>query len=289
MTGASSIRQILAHSLANDPNLLVVGGDVGKGGGPFGMTAGLLGELGPERIFDLPAADRGAAGIALGMALAGKRVVLVLDGAGRLGAILDVLRSAAAFAASNPIGLVVLAPYGTEAGPLDAPAGFAARIPGISVVAASSAGRLGSMLTAAIAANRPVVLLAPRAALVGRGDAEDAALDRASVLHAGDHVTLAAWGGSVADALAAASSLADEGISAEVLDLVTLAPIDAVTLGASVRRTGRLVVVHPSDDALALDPASVGLEAAFEFLESPIRFAATADAAATAARESVAW
>lgn len=289
MTGASSIRKVLADSLAKDGSVVVVGGDVGRGGGPFGMTQGLLGELGPERIFDLPAADRGAAGVALGMALAGKRVVLVLDGAGRLGAILDVLRSAAAFAATNPIGLVVVAPYGTEAGPLDAPAGFAARIPGVSVVAASSAGRLGAMLTSAIGANRPVVLLAPRSALIGRGDAQDATLDRASVLQPGEHVTLAAWGGAVADAMAAAEALHADGISAEVLDLVSLAPIDEVTLGESVRRTGRLVVVHPSDEALALDPASVGLDAAFEHLESPIRFAATADAAATAARQSVAW
>ena len=287
MTGASAIVNALRAALGGDPTLVVLGADVGVGGGPFGMTAGLLADLGPDRIVELPAADRAVAGVALGMALAGRRVVVVLDGAGRLGAVVEVLRSAVAFSAASGIGYTVIAPYGTEAGALDAPVGLVTRIPGLTVNCAASAGQLGPLVRAAISANRPTVLLAPRSALIGQESAHTS--HSASILQSGQHVTLAAWGGGVADAVAAATALGADGISAEVVDLVTLAPIDVDTLGESVRRTGRLVVVHPSDAALALDPAQIGLDQAFLYLESPIRFAVGAVAAEAAARQSVAW
>jgi pyruvate dehydrogenase E1 component beta subunit len=192
-----------------------------------------------------------------------------------------------ALAGGFPVPLVVRVPYGPEAHGLDAAAGrFVGRLPGVSVVAGSSGARSAGLVAAALTAARPVVVLEARR--TDRGSPAEIALDRAIVERAGDQVVLAAWAGGVAAALAAAERLAASGVSAAVLDLVALTPIDAATLGDAVRRAGRLVVVDPAGDPLAADALSAALDAAFLYLEAPFaRTAANVDAILDAARRTL--
>ncbi len=235
---------------------------------------------------ELPIADRAALAVAMGLALAGQPVVAVLDGAGRLGAVTEVLAAAGeiVLAGGFSVPLVVRMPYGAEASGLDGAAGrFVGRLPGVSVVAGSSSARSAGLVRAAVASGRPVVVLESRA--TDRGDPEEIRLDRAIVERAGDHVVLAAWAGGVAAALGAADRLEEVGISATVLDLVSLAPLDRATLGDAVRRCGRLVVVDPAADPFVTDVHQCALEEAFLYLEAPFaRAGADVEAILSAAR-----
>lgn len=293
-TTANAIRTVLDEALAASSDVVLLGETVGRMGGHAGTTTGLLATHGPDRVRDLPVSDRGTLGLALGLALAGKRPVVELAGTHRLLAGLEVLAEAAAIASRRDFAapLVVRVPYGTEAGATDAPIGPAlARIPGLTVVCASDAGTAAGLLRSALTAQGPVVLLEPRVAMNERSAVGTEALPfTARTLRSGDHVTIAAWGNGVEPALQAAESLASEGLSAEVLDLVALSPIDRDTLAASIQRTGRLVVVHPDDPALADAARAIGLDEAFLFLESPLARASEApEAVARVARASITY
>lgn len=290
-TLAQAVRATLHAAMSASDEVVLLGETVGRMGGIGGSTAGLLAEFGPDRVRDLPIADRGTLGLALGLALGGKRPVVELAGSNRLLAVIDTLAQAASLARRGEFAapIVVRVPYGTEAGALDRPIGHLA-FDGLTVVCAADGSALPGLLRAALAARGPVVVLEPRAAADDRVSDDDAAPApfRARTVRSGDHVTLAAWGNGVRAALEAAAALESEGLSAEVLDLVALQPLDHEALAASVTRTGRLVVVHPSDPALADAARMVGLDGAFLHLESPLARATEApEAVARAAREAV--
>lgn len=277
-TAAEAIRSVLHLALTSDPKVIVLGEVVGRSGGVAGTCSGLQKAHG-DRVIDVPVADRAALGLAFGMALAGRRVVIELAGTGRLPAVLEVLAEAGTVSAGEfPVPLVVRVPYGNEAPGMDAPVGrWLTDLPGVRVVCPSSPAMAAALLRAALAANRPTVILEPRALYAERGEVgEETATDlrviRAGVSSAGKgpHVTLAAWGPGVDPACAAAEALARDGIEAEVLDLVCLAPLDRAALGARVRATGRLIVVHPNDPALARQVREAALEEAFLHLEAPL-------------------
>lgn len=291
---AQAIRQTLAEAMERDPTTLVIGESVGRSGGVAGSTAGLLDQFGPERVRDLPIADRGAVGLGVGLALAGATVVIELSGPGRLLACLEVLADAAHTAETTefPVPVVLRVPAGREAGAaIDrATAGVLGGIPGLAVACASDSGTAAGLLASALRRRGPTVLFEPRSLYTRRsGVGGDVALDKARVLATGDHVTLAAWGNGVHAALAAASSLTAEGISADVVDVVSLAPIDAATLGERVRHTGRLVVVGDDDVPVERALLAAAIHQAFWYLESPLAAASGgADAVARAARNAIA-
>lgn len=281
----------LAAALETDPNVVVLGEMVGALGGVSGGTEGLRERFGAERVRDLPVAERGMVGLALGLALAGRRVVVELTSASRALAVTELLAEAAAIAATGefPVHLVVRLPVGDEAGPrLDRPVtALLASVAGLSVISPSSAVQAGTLLTAALAAGRPVVILEPRALLEHRGGEAGVGL-AARTVRDGRHLTLASWGAGVDVAVEAAEVLAAEGVEAAVIDLVSLAPLDAATLGASVRATGRLVVLEPPGSDLAAQVLCVGLGEAFLYLESPpVAARASTEAALAAARDAV--
>jgi pyruvate/2-oxoglutarate/acetoin dehydrogenase E1 component len=269
---------------------------VGRGGGVAATTRGLQQRFGEDRVIDLPVADRAAVGLAVGLALGGKTAVVEVSTTGRLTAVFEALAEAASIAADGEfqVPLVVRVPTGTEAGTrVDRPAGdLLATIPGLSVACGSTAAMAAGLMEAALQANRPVVLLEPRALYHQPGEVTEdpIPLHRARVLRQGDHLTLVGWGTSVEVALRAAKELAGEGVSTEVVDLVSLNPLDGETVGASVRRTGRLVAVHPDENGLAERLLRVALDQAFLSLESPPTLARQdPDAVLRAARESVAY
>ena len=213
------------------------------------------------------------------MGIAGKRVIVELSSTGRLPAVAEALTEAASIAASGEfrIGLVVRIPYGGHAGEhIDRAAGdLLAAIPNLQVVCPSTANAACSLLSAAIHADRPVVILEPRELYTRRAGRMDSEIDLSSAIirRHGTHITVASWGSAVAIAMETAEQLATQGVDSEVIDLVSLCPIDKDVLSDSLQRTGRLVVVPPQEDPLSRRILQVGLDQAFIYLESPLRHA----------------
>jgi pyruvate dehydrogenase E1 component beta subunit len=293
---AAAIRDTLTTAMADDPCVVVLGDVVGRVGGVAGTTSGLLERFGADRVWDTPIADRAVMGAALGMALGGQRPVVELSSTGRLAAVLEVLRDAAAIATAGEFiaPLVVRIPYGVEAGDRvdQAVMDMLSSCPGVQVVAASGAAEAGGLLRSALASDGPVVLLEPRRlySVFGDDTGQPMALEAARCVREGKHVTVVGWGASVGTGLAAAERLVREGIDALVVDLVSLVPVDRAAIASWVKETGRLVVVNPTDSSLAGRVLGVGLQDAFLYLESPLSVVQDdPDAAADAARASVAF
>ena len=291
---AEAIRSVLDDALASDPSVVVLGESVGRMGGVAGSTAGLA-KAHPDRVRDLPIADRGTVGLAVGMALGGQRPVVCLSGAARLPAVLAPLVDAGAMAHRGEFGvpLVVRVPFGEEAPGWDTPvASTLVGATGIKMVCPADTAQASGLLRWALKQSTPVVILEPRTALMQRGRPSAQAIPpQARVLREGAHITLAAWGPGVRAALHAADRLASDGISAGVIDLVSLAPLDATTLGAAVRNSGRLVAIHPHATMPTVWTNQIqqaGLDEAFLYLEAPMGTApAQADQVIGAARTAV--
>lgn len=282
MTYTAATRAALAHALAA-PDVVLVSETAGL---PCSFTEGLEG-----RLIAVPAGDRGTTAFAIGLAVAGQRVVLELPSAAHLAKVADELAEAAQLAGTeHRLTVVVTVAYGGELPPFDRPLGRA--LPptaGLQVVCASSPELAAGLLLHGLERTGVTVVLQPRA--LGRSRAQVSMEARApapSVIREGSHITLAAWGAGVDAALDAAEALARDGISAGVVDLVALQPLDLDLLGAQVRHTGRLVVAHPEDEVLAAQVRSVGLDAAFLHLESPLaQVEAESSRIARAARDAV--
>jgi len=278
MPFAAATRAALEHLVNN--GVVLLGDTVGMPGSPTEGVKGLA----------LPASDRGAAGVALGMAMAGTPVVLELPDAGRLAAVADVLAEAARLARTDfAPTLVVRVPYGQLPG-LDAPLGrVLAPVPDLAVLCPSTPAAAAGLLLHAAQRRGPTVLLEGRSLAQRRGSVRlEAQAPELVERRAGSHVTIASWGEGVAGALAAAESLSSEGIDAQVVDVEALRPLPVDALGEHVRRTGRLVVAHPADDAVANLVRMGGLDAAFLHLESPLTTVPAAPSAiAQAARDAV--
>lgn len=288
----AAVRSALDRAMRADERVVVLGETVGRGGGLWGGTAGLLGAFGPERVRDLPVADRAMVGLALGLALGGQRPVLELAGTQRLVAVWEPLREAAALAAAGALTgpLVVRVPWGGEAGPrLDPPVG-ALLGDEIPVWCARSASEAAALLEAALDTAGPTVLLEPRAlSRAVSPDLTQEPVEPVCAVRDGAHGTLVAWGPAVAEAVDVAEVLAAEGLRFEVVALRRLAPLDRAALGDRVRRTGRLCVLHGGDEALGDRIVQAVLDRAFLYLESPPARVATASALLAAAREAATW
>lgn len=258
LTLVEAINLALGRAMAEDADVLLLGEDIGKDGGVFRATAGLLERFGAERVLDTPLAEGLIAGMSVGLAARGFRPVAEIQFMGFAYAALDQLLNHAARMRTRTRGrltcpMVVRTPCG---GGIRAPehhseSGEACftNIPGLRVVVPSSPARGYGLLLAAIRDPDPVLFLEPtRLYRASREAMEDVGialpLDRCFVLREGTDVTLVGWGALVPDMLAAAETLAAENVSAEVIDVATLAPLDAATILTSVARTGRCVICH---------------------------------------------
>lgn len=284
-SGNQAIREALAGAMQADPGVVLLGDSVGRDGGVAGTSHGLLQRFGADRVVDLPVADRAALGFAVGLALGGRRPVVELSSTGRLPAIVEVLADAARASGGDfSVPLVVRVPYGTEAPGLDRGLGELLAT-GVTVACASDAVQAAGLLRTALSGAAPVVLLEPRAIYGSRVAGGEVPVPyRVRLVRDGAHVTIAAWGAGVAAAEQAAEQLATEGISAAVLDLVALAPVDRQALGEILRRTGRLVVAHAGEPAVVGLVRQAALDEAFLYLEAPM---ADAPEDATALVEAV--
>lgn len=289
---AHTIRRLVQEALDRDPGLMIVGDAVATLGGAGGVFAGLT-DSHPDRLLDLPVADRGAVGFATGRALAGKRTVVELADSGRLAAVLEPLAEAASIAAAGEftVPLLVRVPAGDQAGErIDRPMAEAlCALPGLTVFAPSTPETLTGAWAAALAISAPVVILEARRVLNRRGsDPVVLKPGEARVVRAGGHVTLAVCGDALHAATTAADSLANEGVHCGIVEVSSLAPLDRDTLGTQVQQTGRVVVVAGPESDIADRLLAGILDHAFLYFEAPPATApADAGAIARAARASV--
>ena len=258
LTLVEAINLALARAMEEDPNVVVLGEDVGVNGGVFRATVGLQQRFGSDRVIDTPLAELTISGMCVGMAAQGLKPVGEIQFMGFLYPCIDQLVNHASRLRNRTQGrlscpMVLRTPHGAG---IRAPEhhsesteAMLAHIPGLRVVMPSSPERAYGLLLAAIRDPDPVVFLEPtRIYRAAKGQVEDTGealpLDVAFVLREGSSITLISWGAMVKETLAAADELAAEDIDAEVVDLATLKPYDEETVLASVMKTGRCVIVH---------------------------------------------
>lgn len=253
-----AVNLALARAMADDKRVILLGEDVGRDGGVFRASDGLYKRFGPERVLDTPIAEATIVGLSVGLAAQGFLPVAEIQFSGFIYPCIDHLANHASRFRTRTRGrltcpLVVRAPNGGGTKALEhhseSPEVMFANIPGLRVVIPSSPARAYGLLLASIRDPDPVVFLEPtRLYRAIREEVSDDGvalpLDRCFVLREGRDLTLVAWGAMVHEALAAADTLAAEGVSAEVIDVATLKPLDAETIIASVKKTGRCVVVQ---------------------------------------------
>jgi len=293
LTLLEAVREALQEELERDPRVLVFGEDVGRLGGVFRATEGLQSRFGTDRVVDTPMAELSIAGLAVGLAMRGLRPVAEIQFADFIHAAADHLVGEAAKIRYRTAGdwtcpLVLRTAYGGgfRGGPYHSQSveAFYAHVPGLKVVAPAFPADAKGLLTASIRDPDPVLFLEHKLTYrrvrgpVPEGEHLEE-IGRARVVRTGDQVTICAYGMMLHESLAAAEALAAEGVEAEVLDLRTLLPLDRDAILASVRRTGRLCVVHEDTLTMGLgaEVAALVCEAAFEELKAPPVRVAMAD------------
>jgi 2-oxoisovalerate dehydrogenase E1 component subunit beta len=253
-----AVNLALKRAMADEPRVVVLGEDVGVDGGVFRATDGLIGEFGADRVIDTPLAEVSIAGVSIGLAAQGLYPVAEIQFTGFAYACIDQMLNHASRLRVRTRGrltcpMVLRAPAGGGIKAVEhhseSPEAMFAHIPGLKVVMPSSPARAYGLLLSAIRDPDPVVFLEPtRLYRAAREEVADDGtgllLDRCAVLRKGKDVTLVSWGAMITETLKAAEQLSAEGIDAEVIDVVTLKPLDSATILDSVACTGRLVVVH---------------------------------------------
>jgi 2-oxoisovalerate dehydrogenase E1 component beta subunit len=287
VTMIDAIAMAQAWEMEHDPSVVVLGEDVGKSGGVFRATAGLLERFGPDRVQDTPLAENMIAGVCVGMAAQGLKPVAEIQFMGFVYPAIDQIVNHMSRLRHRTRGrltcpVVIRMPHG---GGIHAPEhhsesveSMLAHIPGLRVVCPSSPGRAYGLLLAAIRDPDPVIFLEPSRIyrLVKQEVADDgvaAPLDVCYILREGEDITVVTWGAMTTDVLKAAENLATQGISAEVIDLATISPIDAETILDSVAKTGRLVIVHEAarNCGVGAEIAAIVAEHGMYDLVAPIR------------------
>jgi 2-oxoisovalerate dehydrogenase E1 component beta subunit len=258
LTLVEAINRALAYEMGVDERVVLLGEDIGVNGGVFRATEGLLERFGAERVLDTPLSETVISGMAIGMAAQGLRPVVEIQFMGFIYPALDQLISHASRLRNRTRGrltcpMVLRAPFG---GGIHAPEHHSestealfAHIPGLRVVIPSSPSKAYGLLLAAIRDPDPVMFLEPkRIYRAGKESLQDHGgalpLDACFLVKEGADATLVTWGAMLRESLEAAEVLTQEGIGVEVLDAATLKPLDLDTILASVRKTGRCVIVH---------------------------------------------
>jgi pyruvate dehydrogenase E1 component beta subunit len=258
ITLIEGITQALAWEMAHDESVVVLGEDVGINGGVFRATAGLSEKFGEWRVFDTPLDETSIAGVTVGLAAQGMKPVCEAQFEGFMYPMVDQIISHAARMRNRTRGrltcpAVFRAPWG---GGIHAPEHHSeanehlfTNVPGLRVVLPSSPARAYGLLLAAIRDPDPVVFFEPKRIYRQYkedvpDDGEALPLDVCFVLRDGTDITLVTWGAEVKETLEAADKLAQEGVSAEVIDVATLTPLDFDTIAESVAKTGRCVIVQ---------------------------------------------
>jgi pyruvate dehydrogenase E1 component beta subunit len=289
LTLAKAINLGLRAAMDADPKVMLMGEDIGALGGVFRVTDGLLADFGDSRVVDTPLAESGIVGTAIGLALRGYRPVCEIQFDGFVFPAFDQITTQLAKMHYRSRGrltlpVVIRVPYGGGIGAVEhhseSPEVLFAHTAGLRVVTPATPADAFAMIQEAIASPDPVMFFEPKGRYWDKGDVDLAlrpaagagTLDSAQVLRSGTDVTLVAYGPTVATALKAAEAAAAEGTNIEVVDLRAISPLDTATVAASVRKTGRCVVVHeaPVLYGAGAEVAARITEACFYHLSAPV-------------------
>jgi pyruvate dehydrogenase E1 component beta subunit len=286
LTVVEAINLALKQEMARDSRLLILGEDVGKNGGVFRVTEGLLELFGENRVVDTPLSESAIIGSAIGLAVYGLRPIAEIQFEGFVYGAMEQLIGHAARIRTRSRGrhecpLVVRIPYG---GGIHAPEhhsesneAYFVHTPGLKVVVPSTPYEAKGLLLSAIRDPDPVIFMEPKR--IYRAIREEVPdeeylipLEQSRVVTEGNHVTLIAWGAMLHVALQGAKLMADRGISSEVLDLRTLSPLDTHSIVESVKKTNRVVIVHeaPRSCGVAAEIIARINEKALLYLEAPV-------------------
>ncbi len=257
-TLVGAINLALHRAMSDDPDVIVLGEDIGTNGGVFRATEGLFEAFGAERVRDTPLAENAIGGLCVGMAAQGLKPVAEIQFLGFIWPAMDHIVNHASRLRNRTRGrlscpMVIRAPTGAG---IHAPEHHSesvesmfAHVPGMRVVIPSSPQKAYGLMLAAIRDPDPVLFLEPARLYRSvkqdvKDDGNALPLDKCFTLRSGTDLTMVTWGASVMDVLAVADGLAEQGISAEVIDVATISRFDADTVLASVEKTGRCVIVH---------------------------------------------
>ena len=287
MTMVKAINNALDIKLNEDKSIVIYGEDVGVEGGVFRVTEGLQKKYGVDRVFDSPLAESGIVGTALGMAISGLRPIVELQFDGFTYPAFNQIASNVSRMQNRSRGkftvpMVIRFPYGGGVNALehhsDSPESLFAHLPGLKVVVPSTPYDAKGMLISAIESEDPIIYMEPKR--IYRAIKQEVTeekfslpLGKAKVIQEGSDVTVVAFGAMVRESQKAIAMAQEAGISVELIDLRSIYPIDRVTVGESIRKTGRLVVVAEAHESFSVgsELVTIANEEAFLYLESPPR------------------
>jgi pyruvate dehydrogenase E1 component beta subunit len=281
-----ALNRAMHQEMEEDPRVLVLGEDIAVDGGVFRLTEGLLEKFGPERVIDTPLAESTIVGASIGMAVAGLRPIAEIQFMGFIYLAMNQIIAHAARLRNRSRGrftvpIVIRTPYGAGVKALEhhseSTEALFCQIPGLKVVVPSTPYDAKGLLIASIRDNDPVIFLEPtRLYRAGRQEVPEELyelpLGKAKIVREGERVTIVAWGAMIPVAQQAAEIVGKDGIFPEVIDLRTLSPLDRETVLESVRKNGRLLIVHeaPKTCGLGAEIAAFVAERAMFKLEAPV-------------------
>lgn len=280
-----AVNQALRDAMRDDPDVILIGEDIGAAGGSFKATRDLLDEFGPDRVFDSPIAEAAITGMAVGAALSGLKPVAEIMFMDFITLSMDMLVNQAAkarsmFGGQGSVPMVLRTPHGggLNAGPQHSQCleAWLAHVPGLKVVCPSTPADAYGLLRAAIDDPDPVIVVENKALYAMKGELpetpETVEIGKAAIRREGRDGTVVAYGAAVGMALAAADTLAAEGLEIEVIDLRSLQPWDEATVLESLSRTHNLVVAHEAVEAFGVgaEIAARMADIGFDELDGPI-------------------
>ena len=287
ITYREAIHDAMVEEMRRDENVFLIGEDIGTYGGAFGVSAGMLAEFGPERVRETPISELAIVGAAAGAAMVGMKPIAELMFMDFVLLALEPLMNQAAkarymFGGKATVPMVVRLPGGSGTGAAaqhsQSLESMLMNIPGIKVIAPSTAYDAKGLLLSAIRDPNPVCFVEHKLLYKVKGEVPEdeytIPLGVADIKHAGEDITVVTSGIMVQKSLAVASKLSQEGISVEVLDLRTLRPMDEQAIIKSVKKTGRLLVVHEAVQTggwAGEVMAVVSSSEAFDYLDAPMR------------------
>lgn len=288
MTMVQAINLALMQEMEKDDRVIVLGEDVGKDGGVFRVTDGLIEKFGPDRVMDTPLAESGIAGFSIGMALHGLRPVCEMQFSGFSYYAMHQMEAHAARLRGRSLGrfhvpMVLRAPYGGGVRALEhhseSREAYFAHTPGLKMVIPSSPRNARALLVSAIRDPDPVVFFEPKALYRAfreevPEEEETLPIGRSRIAREGKDVTVISYGATLHTVMQAAEKLEEkEGIEAEVIDLLTVSPLDDELFTESARKTGRVVVAHEAPRSFGAGAEIVArlVEKSFLYLEAPIK------------------
>jgi pyruvate dehydrogenase E1 component beta subunit len=280
-----AINHAIAEEMRRDPTVFIVGEDVGKPGGPFGVTRGILDEFGPERAVDTPISEGTIIGLCAGAAASGLRPVAEIMFMNFITLCVEELYNQASkmrwmFGAQVKVPMVVRAMTagGYGAGPHHSSSleALFAGMPGLKVVMPSTPVNAKGLMKAAIRDDNPVLYIEPLSSYKLKAEMPEGdfitPIGKCEVVKEGSDITIVTVGRMLQESLKAVDQLAKDGVKPELIDLLTVSPLDMDTIYTSVKKTHRLVIIHEAKETMGIgaEIAALVQEKAFDWLDAPV-------------------